>query len=171
MAIALFLTGIILCVTLEQMLVRKSSKSLLPAVMSLEIILIATAFFALTSQLTFRLELFVILMSFALGLQNGAWRKAGGINVHSTYLTGMLTNLLATGARRYLSPAARDPASDPTMSLICGIWTAFILGALSGAALVFRFAALGVGGAILVLLILLIRQIVYLGNRRSAGSQ
>ncbi len=159
LAIALFLTGIILSVTLEQVLARKSSKPLLPALMSLEIGLMTLAFFALTSQLAPRLELFVILMALALGLQNGAWRKAGGISVHSTYLTGMITNVLATGTKRYLSQAPRDPRSDPTMSLICGIWFAFILGAALGAALVFRFEALGILGAALVLLALLIHQL------------
>lgn len=170
LAIALFLMGIVLSVTLEQVLARKLSKSLLPVVMSLEIVLITMAFFALTSQLAPRLELFVIFMALALGLQNGAWRKAGGISVHSTYVTGMITNVLATGTKRYMSQAARDSGSDPTISLICGIWFAFISGAALGAALVFRFEALGILGAALVLLALLIRQSVTPWRRRPASS-
>jgi uncharacterized membrane protein YoaK (UPF0700 family) len=158
LAITLFLTGILLNVTLEQVLARKSSWSLLPTVMGLEIVLISTAYFALTSHLAARLELFVICMSVALGLQNGAWREAGGITVHSTYVTGMVTNLLTTGARRYLSKAVQESSPDPKVSLLCGIWLAFVCGAALGAALVFRFQALGILGAALVLLALLIRQ-------------
>ncbi len=39
-------------------------------------------------------ELFIIFMCLALGLQNGALRKADGISVHTTYVTGMVTKLL-----------------------------------------------------------------------------
>lgn len=165
LAIALFLTGILLSVTLEQVLVRKSSRSLLSAVLGLEIVLISSAYFALTSHLAVRLELFVICMSVALGLQNGAWRQAGGITVHSTYITGMVTNLLTTGAKRYIAKAARESGPDPKVSLLCGIWSAFVLGAALGATLVFRFQALGILGAAVVLLALLIRQSI----RRELG--
>lgn len=160
LAIALFLTGVILSVTLERLVARKPSWSLLPAVLGLEIVLMCTACAALTSHLTPRLELFVICMALALGLQNGAWREVGGISVHSTYLTGMITNLLTTGAQRYISPAARASGPDPKVSLLSGIWLAFIFGAALGATLVFRFGALGILGAALVLLAMLIRQSV-----------
>lgn len=160
MAIALFLTGIVLSVILERWVVRKSANSLLPVVLSLEIVLILTAYFLLTSPMTVRLELLVIFMSLALGLQNGAWREAGGITVHSTYLTGMVTNLLTTGAKKYISPSVRNSEIDGKVSLLCGMWIAFVLGAMVGAALVFRFQALGILGIIVVLLALIICQSV-----------
>lgn len=160
LAIALFLTGILLSVTLERLVGRKPAWSLLPTVMGLEIILIALAYFALTSHLAARLELFVIGMSLALGLQNGALRQARGISVHTTYVTGMITNLLTTGAKRYIYPTAPKSGPDPTIGLLCGVWCAFVCGAALGAMLVLRFAARGILGAALVLLALLIGQAV-----------
>ena len=165
LAIALFLTGILLSVTLERLVARKPSWSLLPTVMGLEIILISLAYFAFTSHLAGRLELFVIGMSLALGLQNGALRQARGISVHTTYVTGMITNLLTTGAKRYIYPMARASGPDPTVGLLCGIWFAFVFGAALGATLVLRLEALGILGAALVLLALLIGQAVIRSRR------
>ncbi|MEJ2069200.1 MAG: YoaK family protein [Syntrophobacterales bacterium] len=159
-AIALFLTGIVLSVILEQWVARKSANYLLHAVLSLEIVLILNAYFALTSSVAVRLELFVIFMALALGLQNGAWREAGGITVHSTYLTGMVTNLLTTGAQKYISPSVRDSEAHRKVSLLCGMWIAFVLGAIVGAALVFRYQAPGILGIAVVLLALIISQSV-----------
>ena len=171
LAIVLFLIGILLSVILERLVARKSSWSLLPTAMGLEIVLIALAYFALVSPLAARLELFVICMALALGLQNGAWREAGGISVHSTYITGMVTSLLTSGAQRYIAKAARASGLDPKVSLLSGIWFAFALGAALGAALVFRFAALGILGAALVLLALLIHQSATTWRRRSLNCQ
>jgi uncharacterized membrane protein YoaK (UPF0700 family) len=156
LAIALFLVGIVFSVILERLVVKKPSWSLLPVVMGLEIVLISLAYFAMTTHLGGSLELFVIFMAFALGLQNGALRQARGITVHTTYVSGMLTNLLTTGAKRYLVPAGKDSVPDLTVRLLCGIWFAFVSGAVVGAALVFRFQALGIFGTALVLLGLLI---------------
>ncbi|MEJ2048048.1 MAG: YoaK family protein [Dehalococcoidia bacterium] len=158
LAIALFLMGIVLSVILERWLTRKPSGSFLPGVLGLEIILIYLAYAVLTSALAARLVLFVICMALALGLQNGAWREAGGITVHSTYLTGMITNLVTTGTQRYLAKTAREAWADIKISLLSGIWLAFVAGATLGAALVFRFGAPGILGTALVLLTLLLRQ-------------
>ena len=159
LAIALFLTGIVLSVILQKWLARKSLRPLLPVLLGLEIVLISTACVALTSLLPVRLELFVILMALALGLQNGAWREAGGVTVHSTYLTGMVTNLLTTGTKRYIYQG-REPGVDAKVSLLTGMWLAFVLGALLGAALVYSFQATGILGIIVVLLFLMICQSV-----------
>ncbi len=160
LAIALFLIGILLSVTLERLVARKPSWSLLPAVMGLEVVLVAMAYFAMISQLDTRLELFVICMSLGLGLQNGSLRQAKGISVHTTYVTGMITNLLTTGAKRYIYQVGRESGPDPTINLLLGIWFAFVLGATLGAALVFRFKALGILGLVAVLLIaLLVHQV------------
>jgi uncharacterized membrane protein YoaK (UPF0700 family) len=159
LAITLFLTGIVLSVILEKWL-GKSLRPFLPAVLGLEVVLISTAYFALTSLLAIRLELFVIFMSLALGLQNGAWREAGGITVHSTYLTGMVTNLLTTGAQRYVSKASRESRPDAKVSLLCGMWIAFVLGALLGATMVLLWQAPGILGIVVVLLAMMIFQSV-----------
>jgi uncharacterized membrane protein YoaK (UPF0700 family) len=156
LAIALFLMGVVFSVILERLVVKKPSWSLLPAVMGLEIVLISLAYFAMTFHQGVSLKLFVVFMSFALGLQNGALRQARGITVHTTYVSGMLTNLLTTGAKRYLVRAAENSAPDLTIRLLWGIWFAFVSGAVMGAALIFHFQALGIFGTALVLLGMLI---------------
>jgi len=42
------------------------------------------------------------------------------------------------------------------MSFLCGIWIAFVLGAATGAAMVLRFKALGMLGAALLLIVLIL---------------
>lgn len=159
-AVALFLTGILLSLTLQRLTTRRPFWSPLPAAMGLEVILISVAYFALTSHLTARLELFVSCMSLALGLQNGAFRRTGGISVHTTYLTGMITSLITTEAEKYNSRATRrqESAVDPKVGLLYAIWLAFVLGAAAGATIVLRFKALGIFGAALLLLALMIVQ-------------
>ncbi len=165
LAIVLFLTGIILSAILKRLLPPKPSRVFLPVVLGLEIVLICLAYLALTSPLAVRLGLFVICMALALGLQNGAWQGAGGLTVHSTYITGMITNLLTTGTQRYLSQPAREARPNPKISLLSGTGVAFIAGAALGAVLVFRFDALGILGVALVLLALLIQQSVTILRR------
>ncbi len=159
-AIALFLTGVVSILISERFIARTPSRFLLPVVMSVQVVLISTAYFALTSHLTAKFGLFVGCMSLALGLQNGAFSQAGGISVHTTYLTGMITSLLKTKTETHSSQmTARDKlASDQKVSLLGGIWLAFILGAMVGAAMVFWFGAPGVFGAALLLLAMVIGQ-------------
>ena len=165
MGISLFLTGIMLSAILERLLARKPAGSFLLTVLALEIVLICLAYFALTSLLAVRLGLFVICMALALGLQNGAWRGTGGITVHSTYLTGMITSLLTSGTQRYISKATRAAEPDPKISLLSGIWVAFIAGAALGATLVLHYHALGILGPALVLLALLIIEFATIRRR------
>jgi uncharacterized membrane protein YoaK (UPF0700 family) len=165
LAIALFVVGILLSVIWKQYVAGKPLRDLLPVVLGLEIVLVVSGYFALTSHLSIGLELFVICMALALGLQNGAWREAGGITVHSTYLSGMTTNLLALAAARYISPETRQSPSGPKISLLFGIVLAFVWGAVSGATLVFRYQALGILGAAVALFTLLIGQSMMLLRR------
>jgi len=163
LAIALFLTGVVSILVSERFIARAPSRFLLPVVMSVQVVLISAAYFALTSHLTANSGLFVGCMSLALGLQNGAFGQAGGISVHTTYLTGMITSLLKTKTETHSSQmTARDKlASDQKVSLLGGIWLAFVLGAMVGAALVFWFGASGVFGAALLLLAMVIGQCVF----------
>jgi uncharacterized membrane protein YoaK (UPF0700 family) len=149
LAIALFLAGIPCSVILERCVASRRAWSLLPAIMGTEIVLILMAYFALTSHLAARLEVFIACMSLALGVQNGGFHTAGGISVHTTYLTGMITDLVRTEAEQHTS-AALSLASvpDPKRSTLCGIWLAFVLDAASGATMGFalkrsRLLALG----------------------------
>src|ERR1700730_16555091 len=147
-AIITFLIGILLSVLIVRPLKTWSSWPLLPTVMGIEVILVIAASLALSSGLPHGVGIFVIFLSLALGLQNGAFRRVGGINVHTTYLTGMITNLISTEAERYASEEVPSSGTHryPEINLLLGIGMTFILGAWAGAAMVFHFKALGMLG-------------------------
>jgi uncharacterized membrane protein YoaK (UPF0700 family) len=155
-AIVTFLIGVLLSTLVARPLKAWTSWPLLPTVMGIEVILIVAASLAMASQVAHGIAIFVIFVSLALGLQNGAFRRAGGISVHTTYLTGMITSLISTETEKYASegaaPLAR--ATDPKIGLLCGIWIAFVVGAGMGAAMVLRFKAWGMLGATLLLIAL-----------------
>jgi uncharacterized membrane protein YoaK (UPF0700 family) len=160
-AIVTFLIGIFLSVVILRRLKAWPSWPLLPTVMGIEVILIAAASFALASDMAHGVEMFVIFVSLALGLQNGAFRRVGGISVHTTYLTGMITSLISAETEKYASemipPSAR--VDDPKIGLLCEIWIAFVLGAGTGAAMVLHFKALGMLGAAVLLIPLILREV------------
>ena len=154
-AIVTFLIGVVLSVVLARLL---RSWPLLPTIMGIEVILLVSATLALASGMASRVEIFVIFVSLALGLQNGAFRRVGGVSVHTTYLTGMITSLLSTEAEKYISslPPALVEAPDPRVGLLYRIWTAFVFGAGIGAAMVLRFKDFGMLGAALLLIALIV---------------
>ena len=158
-AIVTFFLGVFLSALIVRPLKSWASWPLLPIVMGIEVMLTAAASLVLASGVTHGIEIFVIFVSLALGLQNGAFRQAGGISVHTTYLTGMITSLISTEVEKYTSEAAPAPgkATDPKITLLCGIWIAFVVGAGTGAAMVLRFGALGMLGAALLLIALIPR--------------
>jgi uncharacterized membrane protein YoaK (UPF0700 family) len=160
-AIVTFLIGIFLSQLIVRPLKAWSSWPLLPTIMGIELILIVTASFALSTGLAYGVGIFVILLSLALGIQNGAFRRIGGISVHTTYLTGMITSLISTEAEQYASEEVPHDvrAHDPKIELLCGIWIAFLLGAGAGAAMSFHFKALGMLGAALLLIPLALREV------------
>jgi uncharacterized membrane protein YoaK (UPF0700 family) len=162
LAIALFLSGVVLILIWSRFIARPPYRFLLPIVMGVEMVLISTAYFALTSHLTAKFGLCVGCLSLALGLQNGAFSQAGGISVHTTYLTGMITSLLKAESERYSSQgtASDKSVSDRKVKLLGGIWSAFVLGATVGATAVFWFGAPGLLGAALLLLAMTIRHFV-----------
>ena len=160
-AIITFLIGILLSVLIVRPLKTWSSWPLLPTVMGIEVILLVAASLALSSGLTQGVGIFVIFLSLALGLQNGAFRRVGGISVHTTYLTGMITSLISTEAEQYTSEEVPHDVRghDPKIELLCVIWIAFVVGAGTGAALVLHFGALGMLGAALLLIPLALREV------------
>ena len=157
-AIVTFLIGVVLSVVLARPLRTRPSWPLLPTIMGIEVILLVSATLALASGMASRVEIFVIFVSLALGLQNGAFRRVGGISVHTTYLTGMITSLLSTEAEKYISslPPALVEAPDPRVGLLYQIWIAFVFGAGIGAAMVLRFKDFGMLGAALLLIALIV---------------
>jgi uncharacterized membrane protein YoaK (UPF0700 family) len=157
-AIVTFLSGVLISTLIARPLKAWPSWSLLPTVMAIEVFLIAAASLALASNVGHGVAIFVIFVSLALGLQNGAFRRVGGISVHTTYLTGMITSLISTEAEKYTSEVVSPPVRtlDLKIGLLCGIWMAFVLGAGMGAAMVLRFKALGMLGAALLLITLIV---------------
>lgn len=160
-AIVTFLIGISLSVLIVRPLKARLLWPLLPTIMGIEVILIVAVSLALASDMAHGVELFVIFVSLALGLQNGAFRHVGGISVHTTYLTGMITSLISTTTERHASEVTAPTlgSTDPKVGLLCGIWIAFVLGAGTGAAMVLHFKALGMLGAALLLIPLLLREV------------
>jgi uncharacterized membrane protein YoaK (UPF0700 family) len=156
-AIVTFLIGVLLSSLIARPLKVLPSWLLLPTVMGIEVVLIVAASLALASHMVHGVEIFVTFVSLALGLQNGVFRRAGGISVHTTYLTGMITSLISAEAEKYASEVVPPPlrAPDPKIGLLCGIWIAFVLGAATGAAMVLHFKGLGMLGAALLLIALI----------------
>jgi uncharacterized membrane protein YoaK (UPF0700 family) len=157
-AIVTFLIGVVLSMLIVRPLNAWPSWPFLPATMGIEVVLMVAASLAMASGVAHRVEIFVILVSLALGLQNGAFRHAGGISVHTTYLTGMITSIISSETEKYSSEALPAPAraANPKIGLLCGIWIAFVLGAGTGAAMVRHFGALGMLGAALLLITLIL---------------
>jgi uncharacterized membrane protein YoaK (UPF0700 family) len=153
-AIVTFLIGIFVSALIVRPLKAWSSWPLLPTIIGMEVILIVLASLALASGMVHGIEIFVIFVSLALGLQNGAFRRAGGISVHTTYLTGMITSLISAEGEKYASGVfpVSSRAPDPKIELLCGIWIAFVLGVGTGAAMVLHFGAVGMLGAAVLLI-------------------
>jgi uncharacterized membrane protein YoaK (UPF0700 family) len=156
-AVLFFLAGVLSSVLMERVLVAWPSLKSLPNVLSIEVILALAAYLALASSVALRVEIFVILLSLALGMQNGAFQRTGGISVHTTYLTGTITSLMTAEAKKPQIMSTRD--RDPKLNLLYGIWLAFFVGGTAGAAMAFRFKETGVLGVPFVLLTILIFRI------------
>jgi uncharacterized membrane protein YoaK (UPF0700 family) len=152
-AVVLFLAGIPLSIVMDRVLIARSSWTFIETVMSVEILLILASYLVLLSRAAWRTEAFVVCMALALGLQNGAFQRGGGISVHTTYLTGTITSLISTQMERFGSSVIPTPATpDPKLKIFCGIWIAFVLGSGAGAAMVLHFGGAGILGAALLLL-------------------
>jgi uncharacterized membrane protein YoaK (UPF0700 family) len=170
-ATAFFFTGIPFSVLIARLTVAWPSWSLLPMAMGMEVILIMVAYLALASHIAPGAQIFVICLSLALGLQNAAFRRTGGISVHTTYLTGMITGLIATEAERHafhVVPRA-STLPDPKSGLLYGIWGTFVLGAGTGAAMVFHFKELGILGAVLILIAIIVRDAIAASRAQSTS--
>ena len=84
----------------------------------------------------------MIFVSLALRLQNGAFRRVGGISVHTTYLTGMITSLISAETEKYASEVIPQSVRVQ-IRLLYEIGIAFVLGAGIGAAIVLHLRRSG----------------------------
>lgn len=152
-AVAVFLMGVFLGAWAMQL--RKPSR--LSLVLAPELILVVSAPLIVSAHLG-GTQAFVMCVSLALGLQNGAFRRVGGIGVHTTYLTGMITSLISSKAEKYSSHLVPPTASadNPKDALIAQIWIAFILGAVSGGVATLHFKQWGMLGIGLILFVVIL---------------
>jgi uncharacterized membrane protein YoaK (UPF0700 family) len=162
-AVLFFLVGIISSVLIERALAAWPFFKSLPTLLSIEVILTTTAYLAFASRAAARVEVFVVCMSLAFGMQNGAFQRTGGISVHTTYLTGMITSLMTAEAKHPQIMSTRDPK----LNLLYGIWLAFFVGGATGAAMAVQFKEIGILGATFLLLIILIGRIRERGSLSS----
>ena len=164
-AVVFFLTGVLFGVRIGRALAAWPSWQPLLTVVGIEVILTMTAYLALASRAATGAEIFVFCVSLALGLQNGAFQRTGGISVHTTYLTGMITSLITTEAE-LSHPVTRR---DPRVNILYGIWLAFFLGGVIGAALALQFKEAGILGATFLLIVIFVRTQVAASREHSTA--
>ena len=156
-AVLSFLAGILLSVACARLATTQQWPLLVAAFVG-ELVLISAGTLTLMSHTATGTQIFVLCLSLALGLQNGAFRRTGGVSVHTTYLTGMLTGLMVHETEKLFSqPRSSPEAHDDGNRLLYGIWLSFFVGAVSGAALVLRFSEAGMLAVVLLLCVLIAR--------------
>jgi uncharacterized membrane protein YoaK (UPF0700 family) len=96
--------------------------------------------------------LFIAAVCLAFGLQNGVLSKAGGIGLHSTYLTGTLTHLLSLLVRTGTSDTEATKFETRTLLFV---WFAFVAGALCGGLMISHVGPKGVWGMPLLLIVVI----------------
>ena len=155
LAIAMFLMGVVVSTLIARLGAPRAASRILSRIIIVEIALLGAAAIALSSPLNFRVAIFLACVSLALGLQNGAFRCAGGTSVHTTYVTGMTTNLIASlGERDHGDGSPGFPTLLQSNRVLAEIWLAFVAGAAAGAAMIFRLGGIGILGAAVILLAL-----------------
>ena len=112
----------------------------------------------------------VVLLTLAMGLQTATVRRASGQSVHTTFVTGMLSNwahlltqylswLRQQSTERQMREIVRESmqqASFRRLLLLGGIWGCYVVGAISGSALELRMALFALVFPLCVLAILIV---------------
>ena len=99
-AVTCYLAGIPLSVLIARL---PAAWPLLTTTVVIEVLLIIAAYLAVASRVPAGVGILVVCLSLALGMQNGAFRRTGGISVHTNYLTGMITGLIANKFEKFAS--------------------------------------------------------------------
>jgi len=81
----------------------------------------------------------LVLLAFAMGMQNDAFRRIAGMRLNTTFITGDLEELGAALANRE-DPAKRNRARG-RIAEFSTIWIAYVIGAVLGAFFAFHFGA------------------------------
>jgi uncharacterized membrane protein YoaK (UPF0700 family) len=112
----------------------------------------------------------VVLLTLAMGLQTATVRRASGQGVHTTFVTGVLSNwahlltqylswLRQQSKERQMRQAVRESmqqASFRHLLLLGGIWGCYVVGAICGSALELRMALFALVFPLCVLTILIV---------------
>ena len=97
----------------------------------------------------------------AMGLQNAALRKVNHTGVHTTFVTGMLTELAVSGVRWWLSrrrgATEESREAGAAAAIAASVWSSYAVGALIGAYLVSRHGITTLAVPLLLLAILIWR--------------
>jgi uncharacterized membrane protein YoaK (UPF0700 family) len=170
LAVAAFLAGISFSLILNRFISIRLRRYSLAIAMLLEVLFFLSASLLLTSRPT--QELFIICMSLALGIQNGALHKTNGISVHSTYMTGMVTTLMQksfehNSSKQSLKEDFSKDSARITRQTLTAMWISFLFGAAAGALIVASFHAIGLGAIVLPLVPLVVAETK---KKRSVGS-
>lgn len=153
--IVCFLIGLFIAATMGHYFSEKPPTYILSRVIAIEIVLIVLGYVAARSSEASVRELLVLCLSLALGMQNGVWWRIGGISVHTTYLTGLVSALVATEVdsvmfdSRLYGPASKDPGIRTN----AGVWVSFLAGAMIGAFAALHLRESGILGAALLLVV------------------
>jgi len=167
--IAMFLFGLLLGAFIYEAEARRRIKVPFPPAIGLEAILIGIFIAAgigsgfkanIPPQPADKFFLMVALLAISMGLQNVVVRRVGGINVYTTFVTGMLVKFAESLAEylfwlrdrtrgrfrnRILKVLRVSPrtASLQHAALTLGLWAAYLAGAVCGGISVQRWALLG----------------------------
>jgi uncharacterized membrane protein YoaK (UPF0700 family) len=157
LAVIAFLGGILVSLILNRFASSRLRPSSLAIAMFIEVLLCLSAFLFLSNRAN---ELFIMCMCLALGIQNGALNRTNGINVHTTFMTGMVTTLMHKSFDRLSSK--RSPKEDSAkqsarlaIQVLASMWISFIFGAVTGAVMVASFHSIGLLGIVLALVLLI----------------
>lgn len=153
--IPLFVVGVALSAALIEVAVRRGVRSSLAVALALEAALLLIfrvygSFFFYRGTFSvgkaWEYDLLVALLAVPMGVQTAALQRVGGMTVHTTYITGMLTNFAKEGVaylfwrfdrRRGGNASAAQgivPAQPSLFRTLLsgGTWCAFLGGAIAG---------------------------------------
>ncbi len=139
-----FVAGVVVGELLDAAIGRRGGEAVLLAVA----VLLAAA--AASVNAGARETLSATMLSLAMGLQNATMHRAGGVNVALTYVTGTLVNI-GRGVAKALLESGPWSATLPFLALWCGL----VAGAVAGALVARQSAALALGCAAAIALVLL----------------
>lgn len=149
LAIASFVTGLLVSASLQHLERRKGIRSAFAAVLTLEILLLA-AFIPLSGAPGTPLPVLIFLPAAAMGMQTVTVTRVGSLRVYTTYLTGSLAKFAeAVSAALFAGRDWREPLYQAAVT--AALWCAFLVGAVAGMAAESSWGSIGLLCPVIVL--------------------